>query len=530
MLRGARHRPRQRGRARPPARLAPAADVEIVAATDIASASARRVPSACRTPAGTTPPTRSSPTRRSTSSTSARRRRATRAHPGGPRARPARALREAAGAARSTTALGRRTGWPGGRTGAPHRAQLASRAHRAPTPSSCVAEAPSAGVTQVVWHTLRTRPRRRATGSGDNWRLDPAVAGGGVLTDHGWHVCYILHRWIGTRRRRCRPASRRGVTRARGGGHRDASPHLPDATAEVLLTWASDERRNWAQLERHGRRHRAPGRHPGPPAPARRAALVVPAGCRTARSIPTGSTRSPDAFLAEVTGGAPTRQSGRGLDLRRGRERWRASRAVGAGRRSAVAVATAVDPPRRARGRPEDRRGPAARAAGLLLILPAGPAVSPHTPVAGLPLLRRIALAGSRAGLLPSSPGPHDASPCSEGIAVEPAPTVKPDRRAAGASSSARQRHPPGALAARPRGITVEPETLYVDPSMVALIDTEDPGKVLAEAARASTADDLIAALGDRLGRRPASFDPRGRFPLAGPATRPRPRRGSCGA
>ena len=62
----------------------------------------------------------------------------------------------------------------------------------------------------------------------------------------------------------------------------------------------------------------------------------------------------------------------------------------------------------------------------------------------------------------------------------------------------------------------MEPETLSVDPSMVALVDTEDPGKVLAEAARASTADDLIAALGDRLRRRPASFDPRGRFPLAG--------------
>ena len=78
---------------------------------------------------------------------------------------------------------------------------------------------------------------------------------------------------------------------------------------------------------------------------------------------------------------------------------------------------------------------------------------------------------------------------------------------------------------------SVEPETLSVDPSMVALIDTEDPGKVLAEAARASTADDLIAALGDRLRRRPTSFDPTRPIPAGRtPTTRPKPRHGSCGA
>jgi phosphatidylglycerophosphate synthase len=160
-----------------------------------------------------------------------------------------------------------------------------------------------------------------------------------------------------------------------------------------------------------------------------------------------------------------------------------------------------------------------ARAAGLLLIVPAGSgAVGPHTPVAGLPLLRRIALAGRRAGLLPVlCGGLGDASLCAEGIAVE-----------LGAGGEA---GPPGCrrIIVCPTNVIVqarwlralaessrEPETLSVDPSMVALVDTEDPGKVLAEAARASTADDLIAALGDRLRRRPASYDPRGRFPLAG--------------
>ena len=35
------------------------------------------------------------------------------------------------------------------------------------------------------------------------------------------------------------------------------------------------------------------------------------------------------------------------------------------------------------------------------------------------------------------------------------------------------------------REMPLEPETLYVDPSLVAVVDTEDPGEVLADAAHA---------------------------------------------
>jgi len=109
-----------------------------------------------------------------------------------------------------------------------------------------VADGAIGRVTGVLWHTLRTRP---AAAAADNWRVDPAIAGGGVLTDHGWHVCYILQRWIGappiavnatleTRRHVSWPVEDTATLRVR----------FPDATAEVLLTWASDERRNWAQL------------------------------------------------------------------------------------------------------------------------------------------------------------------------------------------------------------------------------------------------------------------------------------------
>ena len=53
-------------------------------------------------------------------------------------------------------------------------------------------------VRRVDWRTLRTRPSVAVGGDGDaNWRLDPAIAGGGILLDHGWHAAYCVARWAG---------------------------------------------------------------------------------------------------------------------------------------------------------------------------------------------------------------------------------------------------------------------------------------------------------------------------------------------
>src|SRR5467141_3211524 len=104
-------------------------------------------------------------------------------------------------------------------------------------------------VTRVVWETLRTRPAATSGAEDRNWRLDPAVAGGGVLTDHGWHVFYVVQRWIGE------PPLSVSATLER---RRHVSWSVEDtasvrvtfaeATAEILLTWASDVRRNWAEV------------------------------------------------------------------------------------------------------------------------------------------------------------------------------------------------------------------------------------------------------------------------------------------
>ncbi len=104
-------------------------------------------------------------------------------------------------------------------------------------------------VTKVVWHTFRTGPAAARDGHSSNWRVDPAVAGGGVLTDHGWHVFYILQRWLGERPT---SVSARLETRRHAGWPVEDTATVkltfPRATADVLLTWASDVRRNWAEL------------------------------------------------------------------------------------------------------------------------------------------------------------------------------------------------------------------------------------------------------------------------------------------
>src|SRR5207344_2109267 len=74
-----------------------------------------------------------------------------------------------------------------------HHAPIVTLAH------DLVQRAEIGEVARVEWRTLRTQPAMAGDGQRDNWRLDPAVAGGGVLSDHGWHVGYVIARWIGAR-------------------------------------------------------------------------------------------------------------------------------------------------------------------------------------------------------------------------------------------------------------------------------------------------------------------------------------------
>jgi predicted dehydrogenase len=122
--------------------------------------------------------------------------------------------------------------------------------HQAPlvrATDALIREGRIGAVREVVWRTLRTQPA--AAAGGESWRVDPAIAGGGVLTDHGWHVSYVIPRWVGA------PpdaVSARLETRRH---HRFAVEdtatvrlHFPDAVADIVLTWAAETRENQARV------------------------------------------------------------------------------------------------------------------------------------------------------------------------------------------------------------------------------------------------------------------------------------------
>jgi predicted dehydrogenase len=80
----------------------------------------------------------------------------------------------------------------------------------------------------VRWETLRDQPAA-ASGPVDNWRVDPAVAGGGILVDHGWHALYAIQQWI--------PGEPDRVS-ARLESRRTGKSDIED-TAEIVLEYPS---------------------------------------------------------------------------------------------------------------------------------------------------------------------------------------------------------------------------------------------------------------------------------------------------
>lgn len=130
-------------------------------------------------------------------------------------------------------------------------------------PSRAITAALAAGsigrVRRIAWQTLRTKPAI-TTGEGGNWRTDPAIAGGGILFDHGWHALYCVARWMAVR-----PATVAATLETRR--HRDwnledtATVRLAGAGVEgdIFLTWTADQRLNRVDIEGDGGRLRLEG-------------------------------------------------------------------------------------------------------------------------------------------------------------------------------------------------------------------------------------------------------------------------------
>jgi phosphatidylglycerophosphate synthase len=129
----------------------------------------------------------------------------------------------------------------------------------------------------------------------------------------------------------------------------------------------------------------------------------------------------------------------------------------------------------------------------LLVVVAAGawPGITRETMVAGLPIGRRIALAAARAGLAiadTSEPGRRRLILVPDNVIPQPQWLR--------------------ALAAMP----LQPETLWVDPAQVAVVETSDPKPVLDAAGRAGGG--CLTALRERFTAVEGAADAKGRFPL----------------
>jgi 1L-myo-inositol 1-phosphate cytidylyltransferase / CDP-L-myo-inositol myo-inositolphosphotransferase len=164
----------------------------------------------------------------------------------------------------------------------------------------------------------------------------------------------------------------------------------------------------------------------------------------------------------------------------------------------------------------------------LLLVVPPEPgtttSVSPDTVVAGLPLLRRIVLAGSRAGfssVLVQS-GHDDAERLLAGTAarvLSGAPPPDSRRRIVILPANV---VPQTRWLRALRETEVEPERVCADGELTAVLDTDDPAFVLAAATRCRGIGELLATLRVRFDESKLEVDETGRVPLTEAAdTRP---------
>lgn len=116
--------------------------------------------------------------------------------------------------------------------------------------SALIDEGAIGAVRSVRWQTLRTQPATAVTAPGvANWRIDPKLAGGGVLFDHGWHALYCVARWGGVPHSVSARLERRRF-------HEQpledtATLDLQTATglSRIFLTWAADERSNAIEID-----------------------------------------------------------------------------------------------------------------------------------------------------------------------------------------------------------------------------------------------------------------------------------------
>lgn len=105
------------------------------------------------------------------------------------------------------------------------------------------------GIRSVRWQTLRTEPAVAVMSDGTNWRADPAVAGGGILFDHGWHALYCVVRWAGVPRAVSALLEKRRFREWPIEDTASLTLELENGTADIYLTWSAEERANHIEID-----------------------------------------------------------------------------------------------------------------------------------------------------------------------------------------------------------------------------------------------------------------------------------------
>jgi predicted dehydrogenase len=102
-------------------------------------------------------------------------------------------------------------------------------------------------LTRVDVEVERLRDFTGADPARPNWRRDPAISGGGILMDHGWHAVYLILHWFREQPRRVEATFNR---RSHGTVEAEADVRLvfSGGEATIRLTWNGTERRNTIRL------------------------------------------------------------------------------------------------------------------------------------------------------------------------------------------------------------------------------------------------------------------------------------------
>jgi len=116
--------------------------------------------------------------------------------------------------------------------------------------SALIAEGAIGGARSIRWRTLRTQPAVAVAPEGStNWRVDPAIAGGGILLDHGWHALYCIVRWAGAPRGIAAVLEKRRFHESPLEDTATVALDLMSGSGHIYLTWAGEERANTIEIE-----------------------------------------------------------------------------------------------------------------------------------------------------------------------------------------------------------------------------------------------------------------------------------------